>query len=634
MKKSAVIQGSLFEDGYLVRTLGTLATNPDIALTELVANAWDAGANRVDIFIPEKHGEELTIKDDGTGLTYEQFYSRWMKLGYSRLKHQSGEVQFPPGRNGHRTAYGRNGVGRHGLLCFNDEYTVITKRDSIKNTFIITTLDQTEPFAIKSELASEEEGYGTELKVQVLRRLPSQERILEVLSARFLHDPSFEVRINGKTVPLEDHKGLVDVTETTVGNVRLQFMLIDSQKTARSTLYQGIAFWQARKLVGEPSWILGRTAIVDGRTTFARRYSIVVKTEDLAEFILEDWSGFKQADELKPIFESVGNYANEMQNKIARESVGETRDKIKAQFKPDIEKLSPLGQYEVQEAINAITEENPTAKPDEISLAVKTVIHLEKTRSGKELLNKIHSLSDDDIEGLNRLLDQWTIKDALSVLDEIDRRISVIEAISKLASDSSVDELTVLHPLITEARWLFGPEFDSPEYTSNKQLQTVVKSLFKTTVSPDQFENSKKRPDLVISADSTLSVTGVDGFQGDTGLCATEKILIIELKRGGFQISRKERDQAVAYVEELLDCGALTGNPYITAFVVGESINGKLQSQQNWANGKLRIATYAQLVDTASKRLFNLREKLNARYENVPGIDLHQRVTEQVSLPL
>lgn len=276
-------------------------------------------------------------------------------------------MQFPPGKNGNRTAYGRNGVGRHGLLCFNDEYTVATKCNSHKSTFVITTLDQAEPFAIKTESFCEENGHGTELTVQVRRRLPSPERILEVISARFLHDPSFEVRINGKTVPLEDHKGLIDTTEATVGNIRLQFMLIDSQKTARSTLYQGIAFWQARKLVGEPSWILGRNTVVDGRTTFARRYSIVVKTEDLADFILEDWSGFKQADELKPVFESVSRYANEMQNKIAKENVGETRDKVRARFKADIDKLSPLGKYEVQEAINTITEENPTAKPDEIS---------------------------------------------------------------------------------------------------------------------------------------------------------------------------------------------------------------------------------------------------------------------------
>lgn len=37
--------GSLFEEDYLVRTLGRIANDPETALTELVANAWDAGAS-------------------------------------------------------------------------------------------------------------------------------------------------------------------------------------------------------------------------------------------------------------------------------------------------------------------------------------------------------------------------------------------------------------------------------------------------------------------------------------------------------------------------------------------------------------------------------------------------------------
>ena len=118
------IQGSLFEEDYLVRTLGALAYSPDIALTELVANAWDAGALRVEISIPEEHGQDLTIKDNGTGLTKAEFHQRWMKLGYNRVKHQGKRVKLPDGLTGSRLAYGRNGIGRHGLLCFNNHYTV------------------------------------------------------------------------------------------------------------------------------------------------------------------------------------------------------------------------------------------------------------------------------------------------------------------------------------------------------------------------------------------------------------------------------------------------------------------------------------------------------------------------------
>ena len=72
-KLAKPLQGTLFEQDYLIRTLGNLATAPDVALTELVANAWDAGASKVDIKIPDQLGELLSIADDGCGMTAKQF---------------------------------------------------------------------------------------------------------------------------------------------------------------------------------------------------------------------------------------------------------------------------------------------------------------------------------------------------------------------------------------------------------------------------------------------------------------------------------------------------------------------------------------------------------------------------------
>ncbi|MEO6177682.1 MAG: ATP-binding protein [Flavobacterium circumlabens] len=69
------IQGSLFEDDYLIRTLGNLGSSAEIALTEIVANAWDAGATEVQIFIPEEKGQKIVIEDNGIGLSKEEFYS-------------------------------------------------------------------------------------------------------------------------------------------------------------------------------------------------------------------------------------------------------------------------------------------------------------------------------------------------------------------------------------------------------------------------------------------------------------------------------------------------------------------------------------------------------------------------------
>lgn len=631
MSNENFVQGSLFEEDYLIRTLGNLANSPEIALTELVANAWDAGATIVDIFIPEEKGNTLIIEDNGTGLTKEEFYSRWMKLGYNRIKHQGKKVNFPKGVDLQRYAYGRNGVGRHGMLCFNDSYEVITNSNGKKSHFVITTKSEKEPFIIKSENFDTSNTNGTKLIVEVQKNLPKPDQILEVISARFLHDPKFKITINKQTIQLEEHSGLIFSENGKVGKINFKIHLIDAKKSRKSTIYQGIAFWQGGRLVGEPSWIVGKNMVLDGRTKHAKRYSVVVETNDLAEYIKEDWTGFKNQKELDPFFDKVDEIVQNMFSKIALENIEETTKQIKDDYRIEYNSLSPLGKYEFNEVIENLALNNPTARQEAINLAVETVLNLEKTRRGTELLQKLSILTDEDIDGLNTLLEKWTVKDALTVLDEIDNRISVIEAIRKLGNDKSVDELHVLHPLIASARWIFGPEFDSPEYSSNSQLHTTIEKVFGNKIDKTAFRNHKKRPDIVVKGNSTFSITGTQKIDNESNLNTTDRILIIELKRGGFKLSREERNQAVNYVEDFLSSGTINGSPYISAFVVGESFNEKIQPIQSIKdesgkeNGKVQICLFSQIVDTAEARLFNLRKRLNERYDDIPGMDLYQK---------
>lgn len=53
-----------YEDNFLMRDLGSVVKRPDIALTELVANAYDAGASKVEITIPDEHNKPLVVADN------------------------------------------------------------------------------------------------------------------------------------------------------------------------------------------------------------------------------------------------------------------------------------------------------------------------------------------------------------------------------------------------------------------------------------------------------------------------------------------------------------------------------------------------------------------------------------------
>lgn len=630
MEQQKYIQGSLFEDNYLVRSLGSITTQADVALTELVANAWDAGATEVKIFIPEEKGQLLTMEDNGTGLTHEEFRERWMKLRYNRLKHQGKDVVFPNEVEGKRIAYGRNGVGRHGLLCFNDEYFVRTIKNGEQLEVTISSNIEGEAFVIINENLLKAEGHGTLLEVIVQKNLPSIERIRELISARFLLDPQFKIEINRKVLPLEDFDGLLDTKELiTEDGIKLTLHFIDSKKAARKSIYQGIAFWQRGRLVGNPSWILGDELYIDGRTTIAKRYTVVVKSTELEDIIKEDWSGFEVNHlKTKHLYETVAKYVNEMFETVARNTIEETKAAVKNELKNKLKDASPLTIYEIDEVIESISINTPTAKQESISVAVEAIINLEKSKNGQDLLAKLSKLSEDDISGLNQLLEKWSVKDALTVLNEIDRRISIIEAVRKLSPDGTIDELHVLHPLVTESRWLFGPEYDSAEYVSNKQLQTVIKQLFKKNIIETEDTKINKRPDIVVLAnDSTLSVTGIEEFYSDSKLVGIRNVLVIELKRGAFKISRDERNQAQGYVEDLLRQFNHT-NMIVTAYVVGDSIADNIQSLSTVGEGnrgKIYATTFTQLVDTAERRMFGLREKLSGMYDDVPGMELYRQ---------
>src|SRR5690606_38556756 len=332
------LQPSLFEEDYLLRALGQVARVPRVALTELVANAWDAGATRVDLILPAEIGGTLTITDDGHGMSPPQFKKRWMTLRYDRLKHQGANVEFPTGRTGKpRKAYGRNGVGRHGLLCFADEYQVETWRDGVLATFLVGTESGPSPFVLRSETLTQRDGSGTRLSVQVARKLPDADEILTVLAARFIHDPEFEIRVNGVLRPFTEIEGRVSEEALDLGNGRsATVIVIDSTRLNHSSVHQGVAFWVQRRLVGTPSWSIGQVASFDGRTRFARRYKVIVDTQGYDADVEQDWTAFRSTDAVRELYRATAEHIRKVAQTLAAEIVEATSEDALTQNRTEL----------------------------------------------------------------------------------------------------------------------------------------------------------------------------------------------------------------------------------------------------------------------------------------------------------
>lgn len=296
-----------FEEGFIYRSNKSITSKNDIALTEFIANAWDAGATQVQITIPEVVDQPIIIEDNGIGMTDDEFQSRWMTLNYNRQRRQGEYVEFPPDvKMTKRIAYGRNGVVRHGMFCFSYCYTIETWKNGVCNIYQIEVSQGDSPFRVTSRKELKKEGHGTRISTVVEQHLPDINTMTDILSARFMYDPNFIVSINGRVLDLSTHKGVIYQKDfETEAKAKISMIVIDSEKTAVKSQHHGVAFWVSGRLVGNPAWTHWKITFLDGRLKAAKRYTIIIKADDLIYNVLPDWSGFSESAIMTQHYQSI-----------------------------------------------------------------------------------------------------------------------------------------------------------------------------------------------------------------------------------------------------------------------------------------------------------------------------------------
>ena len=635
---STVFEKVKFEQDYIFRNHRNITSRPDIALTELVANAWDAGALNVEIILPKNENENvISITDDGCGMSEKEFSERWMTLNYNRENAQGKYAEFPEDillKNKKRIAYGRNGVGRYGMFCFSNKYTVETWQNGIGYIYEICISSGNEPFTAVNTDKIQKLGHGTKISTVVDKnKIQNIEEIKNILSARFSYDPEFILKINNEKLDLFSNNEIIaEKTITTQDNIQLYIAVIHSPKTANNTKQHGVAFWVNGRLVGNPSWSYGTWQFLDGRLKVAKKYTIIVKSDsnDIVKYVRDDWTGFYDN---YPVMENVYKEVNKVIKELIKNLMEKETEKLKEVIidnnRDKMKILNISEQRDISKFMDIITKEDPIKAEEFLENAVRALMKIQQSKKGIELLGKLSNMSANELDKLNDILSQWEIDDILTVMNEIDHRITVIAAIERIYNDKKTDELHTLHPMILSARWFFGAEFDSNMFCSNNTLNTIIKKLFKDDdYDTSVIANLNKRPDIVCLKKSTMSSVCTDRKDDKTGLMKPDQILIIELKRGGFEIGADELSQAQYYVRQIKKSGSLHANASIHAFVVGASI-GDIDTHHSIDSGIVDVVTYGHLVETAKIKLLGLQKKLQKHYDDIGDKSLVEKALSE-----
>lgn len=631
-------QTALFDDRFLESFVGKgIISDSKIAIIELIANSWDAGATKVEITWPIENGDNFSITDNGHGMTESEFNTRFRTLAYNRHREQGLYAQIPLDHKflvGKRPTFGRNGKGRLSGFAFGEFFQVRTWKEKKEVIFKVSP-DNTNILAFRKLDEKDSEGHGTEVYVKnAIKPNIDFESIKIEIGMRFMTDPHFEVIINGEKITFLDiPEDNIDIIKIPIENIgEIQITIIDVKDTDRSTQQHGIAWHVKNRLVGECTWKgSSNEHLIDGRRMVARRYIFIIKADCLEDAVSPDWTTFYHTDpKYKIIFpivqERIKDYLLDL-NKINRE---ETFKEIEESTRPLLKRIGLVSREKWETFMTNVQEECPSISQNDLEKLGKLLATLERTESKYNLLAILSSSSIEDLEGLNTVLKKWDINLAKLVLDEVEYRMKLIEKLQSRVLNNNSDEVQDLQPLFHRGLWIFGPEYETIDFTSNQGMTKVIQTIFGI-----EQKASSKRPDFAILKDSSVGLYSYPKYDDEGGEVGIDRLTIVELKRPGVPLGNEEVNQSWKYVKELLDKGLLKKYSKVNCFVLGSELVPFEAEKTTKMDGAVIIQPldYDTVMRRAKSRLLNLFDKVkNAPYLEDTRIKEYLREKEQAEL--
>lgn len=620
-----------FGDDFIRQHAGQIVTDQSYAIVELVANCWDAGSSEVSITWPESGGK-LSVTDNGIGMSKQELLYRWGKFNYNRIREQGGkEVKFPKNTpHSSRQVFGRNGVGRHAMFCFNDSYEVITSCNGEK-THIRVTRSNGDDMPFNVELLSSNptplKDHGTEVTTIIKEgatNLLEYSKLVELIGSRFIADPQFTVSVNGHPVEMTD---LTHITEDRIidyGNAKISIRRILGEK-GKNTKQNGIAWWFNKRLVGTPNWGGFDAQIIDGRHPIAKRLLYIATVDFLDQRnIKKDWSGFYMTDEVLKLQNAVYDFVKDDLRNLLFETRKERRIQVYESNRSQLATLPSAAKQTIVQFLEDVQAKCPTIGVSELESVVEVLAKMEKSRSGYTLLEKIATFHPDEIDNLNQILEEWSIDDAKKVLGELKWRLELVNKLEQLLEDTRADELHDLQPLFEHGLWIFGPEFESISFMSNRSLSTVIRQL----LGDADVEYKSRRPDFVMLENSSIGIYSCESFSENHEPSDYSKIIIVELKRAGIPIDTKQKDQALYYARELRKSKKVSLTTPIVSYVLGSEIEP--DANEEFSEGVIKVipCRYNIILSKAHARTFNLIKKI----EEIKNISYASEIDEVVQI--
>lgn len=193
------------------------------------------------------------------------------------------------------------------------------------------------------------------------------------------------------------------------------------------------------------------------------------------------------------------------------------------------------------------------------------------------------------------------------------------------------NELHDIQPLFERGLWIFGPEYEGVQFLSNRGLATIIRTFLGGT----EEDVPTKRPDFVALPERSIGAYGAAEYAPDSGeVFGIRKLLLVELKKGGFELTQKEVDQARDYAKELTKGGEVGPTTKIIGYVLGASLERGLEPMTHGDRIEIIPFAYNTFLERAHSRTFQLQRRIEQAGFIIPKDAVVDEVMAQDDLEL
>ena len=585
------------------------------AISEFISNAYDAMARNVWITIPTGHpitqSDEIVVRDDGHGMSFDECNSLYLKVGRDRRSHQSEWAKEYKGLSSRRVQ-GRKGIGKlagFGIANLIDLQTVKSKQishfaidfDELTRSSEFADTEGYAPEPLSDDGTSTDDTPGTTVKLSRLKlsRSINEDQFKKSIARRLLIiDDNFTVHLNGTPVSRQEipfqfrfpeDTGEWQIAELENGQ-QFQWWAGFCRATIPIEEQRGFVVYVRGKLAQTP-WFFDLSGGVWGQHGMQYLTGEVqadfldesvdliatdrgtVRWEDPTAAPLKEW-GRKKIRELLGTWTDKRREAKIRSPKVSNylgqaEKLPERERKI---FKTVVARICAIPQLDKDKKGKDIADE-----------LVEFVYNALTNRSFLDAIRQLNATSPNDVAQFTKVLSEWDIIELVNTANLVKGRVEIIRKFEQMIKEK-VPEKPDMQDYVRDHPWIIDPKWTT--LVHEQSLDRLISEQYNIEKSGER--EGQRRLDFFCLGDKYNTA------------------YVVETKRPGDLVGREEFDKLrdhVLFLRKKLQQEANDENKRAT--VLGLLIADRIRPEndllaQEYQKGEtLDIRTWGNLLATA-----------------------------------